>query len=78
MKTLTRPSACSTSASTTDDLRPLLVDEWLMVEPTETETKEALDAFAAATAERSSPGRRRAATQSCGGTWFDAVASAMS
>ncbi len=37
---------------------PLLVEEALMVEPTETETKETLDGFAEALAELSARGRR--------------------
>ena len=36
---------------------PLVVEEALMIEPTETETKETLDAFAAAMSPRS-PARR--------------------
>ena len=40
---------------------PLLVDEALMVEPTETEAKETLDAFAAA--DRRDPGRGRAGSR---------------
>ncbi|GIU99744.1 MAG: hypothetical protein KatS3mg014_1360 [Actinomycetota bacterium] len=44
-----RQARSSTSASTRSTVYfPLIVEEALMVEPTETETKESLDAFAAA------------------------------
>ena len=43
----TSPSACSTTAIHPPTVYfPLLVEEALLIEPTETETKETLDAFA--------------------------------
>ena len=58
------PSACSTTASIRPTVYfPLIVDEALLVEPTETETKETLDRFAEVVAEilreaREDPGDR--------------------
>jgi glycine dehydrogenase subunit 2 len=43
--TLTSRSVCSTTGSTPDDLFPLVVKGALMIEPTETESKDTLDTF---------------------------------
>ena len=44
----TWPSVCLTRASTRPTYFPLLVPECLLIEPTETESKQTLDAFVAA------------------------------
>ena len=61
----TSPSGCSISAFIAPTVYfPLVVPEALMIEPTETESKETLDAFADAH-EANSPGKRKSILNGC-------------
>ena len=63
------PSACSTSASTRRPIYfPLIVPEAMMIEPTETETKETLDEFIAIMRQIAEEAERRARRRAGGAT----------